>query len=386
MAHGEIIPPCRKGAMCTKISSSEMVLFGGQVSMYNMRNDTFVLGYSDNQLTSWDYLEIDAPEYRWKGTLTDVPSYGKGIAFLFGGSSGYAETEQFYEDLWMFSNRTWMKVSNTIGNVAPRRAHIAVVMESSIIIQGGKSHKGNVLEDTWAIDLEKGFSFRPLAPLPGKLLDIYMKLFLILVKAIARKGHTGVFFDGTIFGSLKKKWSKTWGDRFGTRCMIVFGGRRNSKEYLNDVWALSFDGPRATNEKWILLDKGGDPFDSNGKSVRPHARNHHTAVQFETTMLVYGGRGDHSDESTTFDALWIFDLVKLKWTRMTALNQGPSPRIEHCALIFSKHMVVTGGQDAEGKRLNDVWSFSLVSGKNIFTCVFGWLLMVYRSLETRATK
>jgi len=351
-------PPCRKGMMCEVVpqeSGYVVVMFGGQVTGMNMRNDTWFLRSSTGKHKwHWEYAtnpKTIGPDARWKASITHV-STGKGLGdtFLFGGSViiSLDGKELFYNDLWKLAkvddkSSVWELVSSNRKSSSTwpsaRRAHTSVAYKDSMIVFGGKDGHGKSLVDCWQYGVnEKKWS--RLVDFPGT----------------ARKGHTATLFMG-VNTKIKSDWGSSWGSQRGKPSMIVFGGRLNSRNYFNDVWALTLKGGE---QKWILLDKGG-PATEDGVMVRPSKRNHHTAVQNEHIMFVFGGRSSHVSERVHND-LWAFDTMKLKWKLITpaATNSLPG-RMEHCAVLMSKssEILLIGGQDSGGKRRNDVLSYSM---------------------------
>lgn len=185
------------------------------------RNDTWFYKLQPDlglkpKLDEWKFLDHgENPEKRLKSSLTAVVG-SKYSAILFGGSDMTKMGEVFYNDVWGLLTKPevrWQRIdksSNTDRWPVGRRAHTAVSMGSdAIVIFGGKSSHGDVLGDTWVYHVTKN-TFEYLGDIPGK--------------RMSRKGHSAICYS----------------DRYGTH-MVIYGGRRNSKVYLSDVWRLTRD-------------------------------------------------------------------------------------------------------------------------------------------------
>ena len=248
-------------------------------------------------------------------------------------------------DVWV-----WTPATSTPGDVkgswrqadvahapkpSPRRAHSAVVWRGShVVVFGGKEGKSmQPLADTWVLTAataaqgqEWTWEAIPSAAFPGK----------------PRKGHSAVLV--------------------GADQMVVFGGRVNEVEYLNDAVVLAMDGKDTSTWKWrtVKLADG---------SPQPSKRNHHiAAAASRSRMVVYGGRAGH--DAQRFPPLtdaWMLDLDASKWTRLELVADSslpaflgtPIPRIEAAVARTKSGVVMFGGQDVHGSKLNDAWVLDL---------------------------
>jgi N-acetylneuraminic acid mutarotase len=137
----------------------------------------------------------------------------------------------------------------------------------------------------------------------------------------ARYGHTLVAMD--------------------SKASILFGGKVNDDEYLNDMWRFDI-----TDKKWTKIEQT-NPIKS---------RAHHTSIVHNNTMYVFGG----SDEESIFDELWAFDIDSCTWTNQTQTENWPSPRDNHTSILFNDCIIMFGGMDNEGS-MDELWSYNLVT-------------------------
>jgi N-acetylneuraminic acid mutarotase len=131
-----------------------------------------------------------------------------------------------------------------------------------------------------------------------------------------REAHTMILYNDTI---------------------ILFGGRITStnrqKTFLNDVWLFDL-----MTKQWRCLYEKSEPSDGS----RPVRRQNHTCIVFKnTTMILYGGQ---TDNEQYLDDTWEFDLVNHKWQQIETKNT-PAARHSHTAILWNDSMIIFGGRD-----------------------------------------
>jgi N-acetylneuraminic acid mutarotase len=72
-------------------------------------------------------------------------------------------------------------------------------------------------------------------------------------------------------------------------------------------------------------------------------------------MVVFGG---FVDGERTND-VYIFTFRDSRWQRVNTQGSLPKVRAGHSAIMQNGSMVVFGGRDEDGDRLNDIWSLNL---------------------------
>ncbi len=181
--------------------------------------------------------------------------------------------------------------------------------------------------------------------------------------------------------------------------IILFGGKNDADENLNQVWMLDLNDyswyhvkthgqPPAPSEDHVcvydpvnqqMLLHGGEDGDTRNilwsldlctfewrdltSPISPRLENH-TAVynSISKSMVLFGGEtyGIHSNE------IWSLDLdpesaTYLKWRKLPARGAAPKPRSDHLAVFDSlrNRMVVFGGwRKDERMLLDDTWAYS----------------------------
>ncbi|CAG8555826.1 14669_t:CDS:2 [Acaulospora morrowiae] len=122
--------------------------------------------------------------------------------------------------------------------------------------------------------------------------------------------------------------------------MILYGGYVDAStgsptaNALSDFWGLDtidMDG-------WI-----GYPMSNNS----PGRLYKHTAsVINETKMVILGGIGE--DGVMRMDTVYVYDFVESVWSIHSAAGQVPAPRRDHSAVVFESSLIIYGGADLNG--------------------------------------
>ena len=71
-------------------------------------------------------------------------------------------------------------------------------------------------------------------------------------------------------------------------------------------------------------------------------------------MFLFGGKGAKGE---LFRDVYFLDLVKWTWVPVSSTTSGPSPRLNHAALLVGRKVVVHGGWDGAKLCLDDLWVF-----------------------------
>ncbi|KAF4135811.1 Met-10+ like-protein [Phytophthora infestans] len=90
----------------------------------------------------------------------------------------------------------------------------------------------------------------------------------------------------------------------------------------------------------------------------------HSSVQYDDTIVVFGGQGPTESGTTTRVADTVFltpseDGSLQKTYHSTAGSDGPSTRMYHSAVVVGTRMIVIGGRGSPAKPLNDVYAMDL---------------------------
>jgi hypothetical protein len=80
-------------------------------------------------------------------------------------------------------------------------------------------------------------------------------------------------------------------------------------------------------------------------------------------LYFYGGFlvGQHSASEMITNEVFCLDFASLSLSKVpiTDLNRRPRSRINHSAVTFQNSLVVLGGKSEQGDSRNDVWMLSL---------------------------
>jgi uncharacterized membrane protein len=128
--------------------------------------------------------------------------------------------------------------------------------------------------------------------------------------------------------------------------VILFGGKNDADENLNEVWSLDLGAHRWEQ---ILAENAGPPDSEDHTAIYdPHGHR----------MIVYGG-----EDGLTTNQTWAFDFETRLWRNMT--DSTAPAREDHTAIYDSrgKRMVTFGGRNNTGKadyvNIHQVWALNL---------------------------
>ncbi|MBA7469341.1 hypothetical protein ES707_04608 [subsurface metagenome] len=301
----------------------QQFVFGG----FDQDNDLWILREEGGGNWRWEYVVAKGTAPSSRGGHSGIFVYeelGQGI-IIFGGSEsslGVPVDSDTYKlpNPWEPSP-TWEKLETT-GTVPSARAeHTAVydTMNNRMIVFGGYTSTGSpvaVSSETYTLDFDVAVASWTKLNTTGDIPICY--------------GHSAVW---------------------GGMGMMVFGGKDNSEELLNDCWRLE-------GSNWTEINVTGD---------KPTARWQHTAVWVggspgEGGMLIFGGK----DEQGNLNDLWFLQEPVFpepwKWEKIYPIGDSPSARSGHAAALGwggegGEKMFIFGGS-GKNDDLNDVYAFA----------------------------
>ena len=314
-------PDKRNGHVLISPGGSEQFVFGG----FDQDDDLWILRREGGGNWRWENMGaqgIEAPSER--GGHSGIFAYIFDMSIIiFGGSQvfeGVLIDSATYrlEDPWNW-NSQWQKLST--GGTAPssRAEHTAVYdYDNNMVVFGGYTSITPVVvvsSATYNLDLDvPSGSWK--APIWGAIPGRY--------------GHSAVW---------------------GGRGMVVFGGKDNSEELLNDCWRLE-------GSSWIEINVTGD---------KPSARWQHTAFWIPGEpmepggMLIFGGEDENEN---LLDDVWFLQQPSgepdWRWEELYPIGDLPSARSGHAASSGGDgegKIFIFGGSDGNGN-LNDVYVLS----------------------------
>ena len=90
-------------------------------------------------------------------------------------------------------------------------------------------------------------------------------------------------------------------------------------------------------------------------------RDEHSAILYGDAMIIYGGFVDIGERTSQIIK---YDFKKKEWEIVEQEGEiVPNSRVGHSAVIFEDTMYIFGGRDYDNVRLNDLWAFNFVNQK-----------------------
>lgn len=133
--------------------------------------------------------------------------------------------------------------------------------------------------------------------------------------------------------------------------MVIHGGINANKTALDDLAVFN-----VSQQDWLQLPPA---------TVGPAARAFHAACVIGTDVFIFAGHVflPHQKKLHQFNDLWRLDAVTWKWHRME-IEHGeapqPPPRDRAAMVAIDDHqLLIYGGVDVSGKRLDDIWVYNL---------------------------
>ncbi|KAJ6255183.1 kelch repeat domain [Anaeramoeba flamelloides] len=298
---GELPPPINWPQGC--IYNDSFYMFGGKEE-----------GFDEDILNDKLYL-LEIKKWKWsivKNNKKNLPCARFGhsmsiiddIIYLFGGTNGKMRFDDLH--LYLISDNVWKNNPETYGDPPTKRSgHSASVIENQIWIFGGRSEKGNFLNDLYCFDTDTytwyNIEMDGLRPRP-------------------RAWHTGNFIDDQL---------------------IIFGGGSFSKTF-NDVWVYSLTG-----ENW---------YEADVKGKQPEPRYAHSSVLLKNCLWLIGGVAAFEKVVE----LTILDMDSASWNYVN--ESGDIPKVNSrqvsCLLDPKDEQVLVFGGELKGNYSNDVHIFT----------------------------
>ena len=311
--------------LLTKTKTFKEAISSNDLVLVNLSN-SFLKEYFDNISKELVFKWIDLnpsnpPPIRYSHTAQAINDK----LYVFGGYGGKSGND-FLNDLWVYDpeNNTWTELepnqnnknNNKNKNKIPQKrySHSAQTINNKMYVFGGYNDT-NLLNDLWVYDptnnsweekikndeYGEGLSRKPQMTKPTKrdgqsLTKINDKLYLI--------GGSGFF------------------------------------ENLFDIWEYD-----PLTNIWTDLSK-----------TYPSSRTHHTAINLNNKIYVYGGtreKSEYENKITYYNDLIVYDIQKQIWTECDSCS---IKRYLHSAINFENRMFVFGGYDGS-TYLNDLWEY-----------------------------
>lgn len=343
-----------------------MVLFGGQDFNGNFFNALWILDL--NRLT-WRQV---SPGAGWPDTRIAASVALDGATntlWMFGGFHRPGDFD--FNELWSLNLTTLQWVQHPLGSPVPiGRAGTPAFFDPvnrSMVIFGGISHNTNqALNDLWAYSVDGG-TWQQL-PTTGDIPTFRGNLSAIFVPSQNRFVIFGgltfptlnVLGDTYILNTVDGTWQKISAGQPSARynsattsgvyassinSMAFFGGH-DANVYMDDAWRLDL-----STLQWSPL---------TSSTPAPPGRLAHGAVYDAAhgRMVLYGG---FAANYTEFQDLWAYEFATGKWVELNQGSPKPGDRA-WAAVIYNPRdttMLLFGGQDLDGNFFNDVWILDL---------------------------
>ncbi|MQL71524.1 hypothetical protein Taro_003843 [Colocasia esculenta] len=246
------------------------------------------------------------------------------------------------------SPENWMVVSTSGDRPAPRFNHAATVVGSKMVVVGGDSGRG-LLDDTQVLNLDK-LTWTAAVP------KVYLSPTNLPLKIPACKGHALVYIVILSIWVSNVPWGKK---------VLLIGGKMDPGTERVSVW--SFD---TETECWSHIETKGDiPVLLCSAIIswkcldmlllvacQPSskvARSGHAIIRAGPVLILFGGE---DAKGRKLNDLHMFDLKSMMWLPLHYTGAGPSPRCNHAAALYDDKILLIFGGQSKSKILSDLYS------------------------------
>ncbi|MCQ2816824.1 MAG: metallophosphoesterase, partial [archaeon] len=264
------------------------------------------------------------------------------VSILFGGAKGLSYKYDLCNDCFLFrtEENTWTKLSSVGDIPCPRAAHAAAAIDQTHLAIFGGAKMGGALapDDLYVLQLSYEdkrsywIKLENTGAKPGSRYGhtmCYYKPYLLIIG-----GNLGTVISNEVwicniensFSTNQISWSKLDCGKnlpcprmyhasslckYGgaNNMVIVFGGRGEKNNSLNDCWGLRKH--RNGNWDWVSA-----PYTN---TYTPQKRFQHTVNFFYNFLIVLGGRNESKD--TLSFPIEIYDTENSEWTCVSGFNK-----------------------------------------------------------------
>lgn len=296
-----------------------VVVFGGSI-LGNPTSEFWTLDITGTQGTQglWGSFGVlpGAPSPR-EGACSIYDPLRQRMIVLGGGETGNQIGNVFA--LSLGASPAWSALSPT-GTKPPVRRFATAVHDpigDRLLIFGGLSSSGLLLDDVWSLNLSGAPVWTPITivgPAPS-----------------ARYAHVAVFDSAA-------------------NAMVIHGGQQYGPQS-DEAWKLTLSGTPA----WTRVgDPGAHPGALAGAAVLPDPAH--------DRLVVFGGGSSNTGSPAEYSDLWTQPLAGGSWAREVQTS-GPSPRTSAAVILdpLRDELVVFGGAGTFGLQ-DDLWIQSRGSG------------------------
>ena len=301
--------------------NKKIYLFSGNSSNIN----THKLWKFNLISNTWTNIETDlSPEPRRGHTGILY----KNKYYIFGGK--YLNGNTFAKlDIYDISTNTWTTNSSNYLLFKPRRNHIACLIASQMIIHGGVDETGDILDDSYILNLTNNLVWSKTAIMPifipPKL--AYHSCCLVVTSELLYNSNFSIYRIPNSF--IEKKLNS----RIKEMGMYVFGGK--NKVICNDMWILKI-GKKPL--EWEKITTFGTP---------PCPRYLCSMNFYEkgNFIIIHGGKTRIDQDNLSLKDTYIFELFRYQWLKVEYGENEyiVKKRCSHCGIISDDKLYIFGG-------------------------------------------
>ena len=328
-------PETRQQATLTAVQN-KFYLIGGVSRSINSEVNSFFSSYK-----RWEKISATGVEAEPRFGHSTV-EYRKKL-YVFGGGTDFNSIHKLRECLngvKSFNTETneWANVKCEGSYITTRKHHCAGILGKHMYIHGGLNQKNNPLNDSAALNLDKGRwkSLSTRGPGPSYL------SFHTAVVVLNPEQRTGPSLY---------KMTRSKNAVVKVPGIYVFGGINEERIAQNTLYVLQ-TGSRPLN--WLVPE-------TSGQAPGPRFQHSMTYNEKLNIVIVFGGRVDVNSavHYTCFNELFVLKMDCLLWTSVRMLGNVPAPRSGHCCASLGSKVYLFAGAGTVTYCTSDMYMLEL---------------------------
>jgi len=227
-----------------------------------------------------------------------------------------------------------------------RRNHIAELIGNTMFIHGGIDDFGNVISESWLLDLNCLRWHR--VDIKGPKMALAHHSSASAFFSDKRNHNSFTFFKSNDVNSLAKN------RKFKNEGIYIFGGIDNDNKIRNELKLLKIG--KKVPELIFPRTEGQPPIGRLNCSLN--------YCEELNVLILHGGKIESQEY---LNDLFMLDLETLNWIKIIIYDSEPVLRADHTAIVLNSKLLIFGGTNANNFIGSDIYFVNLsISSLNYF--------------------
>ena len=313
-----------------------------QFSICRQDNDIIIAGGISTKMKSLAIWRLNISTLEWKKVESENAienRYGhtalamNNKLYIFGGKTKYLNAS-YMNNLDIFSFAEKKIINSQICGEKPenRKSHIAIFVGGQMLIHGGITDEGRILDDTHLFNLHTSTWTKCIIEKICDKPKLWGHACCLVIPGQILYNPKFNIYSFPEYDTVKKKNIKKKG-------LFVFGGKSHEDGLSNQLWILIM-GKKPL--EWINIETKGKP---------PVPRYFHTMNFYErgNYIIIHGGRNDIFSENSALNDTFLLNLENFEWMEVKLYSNNSNfnivSRCGHQSIIYSDKLIILGGMN-----------------------------------------